>query len=85
MPGSLDTYDVLEGHQSLPEFTAALIEHGYSDDDILLILGGNFYACIRNVITIVFEGLFAENNRVFFKKPGFLSSQSGSYFYISIV
>lgn len=42
MPSSLDTYDVLDGHHSLPEFTTALIEHGYSDDDILLILGGNF-------------------------------------------
>ena len=39
---SLETYDVLAGHQNLPEFTLALIDHGYSDGDILLILGGNF-------------------------------------------
>ena len=39
---SLETYDVLAGHHSLPEFTSAMIDHGYSDDDILLILGGNF-------------------------------------------
>lgn len=39
---SLETYDVLAGHQGLSEFTSALIDQGYADDDILLILGGNF-------------------------------------------
>jgi membrane dipeptidase len=42
MSKSLETYDVVDGHGSLPEFTSGLIKRGYSDDDILLILGGNF-------------------------------------------
>ncbi len=42
MKGSLETYDVLDGHGSLPEFTAGLLRRGYSDEEILLILGGNF-------------------------------------------
>jgi membrane dipeptidase len=37
-----DTSDVIKGHAELAEFTAGLIQRGYSDDDILLILGGNF-------------------------------------------
>lgn len=40
--GSIETYDVLNGHESLHEMTSGLIRRGYSDDDILLILGGNF-------------------------------------------
>lgn len=39
---NLETYDVLDGHQKLHEITVGLIKRGYSDDDILLILGGNF-------------------------------------------
>ena len=42
MGGTLETYDVVNGHGSLHDITAGLIQHGYSDDDILLILGGNF-------------------------------------------
>ncbi len=38
----LDTYDVLPGHHHLIDFTAGLIERGYSEDDTRLILGGNF-------------------------------------------
>ncbi|MBD3306550.1 membrane dipeptidase [candidate division KSB3 bacterium] len=40
--GNIETYDVLEGHGSLHEFTAGLIRRGYADEDILRILGGNF-------------------------------------------
>ncbi|PIE32157.1 membrane dipeptidase [candidate division KSB3 bacterium] len=39
---ALDTYDVLDGHGSLPSFTEGLIKRGYTDDEIALILGGNF-------------------------------------------
>jgi membrane dipeptidase len=42
MGESIETYDVLHGHESLSEITTGLIKRGYSDDDILLILGGNF-------------------------------------------
>jgi membrane dipeptidase len=39
---SLETYDVVNGHGNLHEITSGLIQRGYSDDEILLILGGNF-------------------------------------------
>ncbi len=39
---ALATYDVLPGHHHLKDFTAGLIERGYSEDDTRLILGGNF-------------------------------------------
>ena len=42
MPGSLTTYDVVAGHGHLRDITAGLIQRGYSEDDILHILGGNF-------------------------------------------
>ena len=42
MPDNLATYDVVPGHGHLGDVTAGLIQRGYSDDDILLILGGNF-------------------------------------------
>jgi membrane dipeptidase len=42
MKKNLETYDVVNGHGSLHEITSGLIKRGYSDDDILLILGGNF-------------------------------------------
>ena len=47
---SLGTQDVLQGHQSLHEFTSGLIKRGYSDDDILLILGGNFMRVFEETI-----------------------------------
>jgi membrane dipeptidase len=42
MGGTLETYDVVNGHGNLHEITSGLIQRGYSDDDILRILGGNF-------------------------------------------
>ncbi len=42
MPEYLESYDVLKGHEDLAALTQALIERGYSDEDIVLILGGNF-------------------------------------------
>ena len=39
---SLPAYDIIESHDQLPDFTSALIDRGYCDDDILKILGGNF-------------------------------------------
>ena len=42
MPESLGTYDVLEGHGSLYKITSELIKRGYSDEEIVSILGGNF-------------------------------------------
>ena len=38
----LPAYDIIKSHRYLPEFTAALIDRGYSDRDIIAILGGNF-------------------------------------------
>ena len=39
---SVSTNDVIQGHQELARITAALMERGYTDEDIMLILGGNF-------------------------------------------
>ena len=38
----LPAYDIITSHRHLPEFTAGLIERGYSDEEIIKILGGNF-------------------------------------------
>ncbi|MFP4349645.1 MAG: dipeptidase [Desulfococcaceae bacterium] len=42
VPNPLAHRDVIQGHGDLGSFTAALIRRGYSDEDILKILGGNF-------------------------------------------
>ena len=38
----IETYDVIKSHAEMGVFTAGLIDRGYSDEDILLVLGGNF-------------------------------------------
>lgn len=50
-PAFIETYDVLDGHHSLHELTSGLIGRGYSDDDILLILGGNFMSVFEETLT----------------------------------
>ena len=50
LPHALETYDVLPGHHHLRDFTAGLIQRGYSDDDIELILGGNFVRVFEKVL-----------------------------------
>jgi len=50
MEESLVTYDVVPGHGGLSEFTAGLIRRGYSDEEILLILGGNFMRVFKAVL-----------------------------------
>ncbi len=47
---NLETYDVLDGHQSLHEITSGLLKRGYSADDILLILGGNFMRVFQETL-----------------------------------
>lgn len=39
---SIETRDVIVTHAGLAPFTAELITRGYSDDEILAVLGGNF-------------------------------------------
>ncbi len=39
---TIETCDVIKTHAGLGEFTCELIIRGYSDDDIVAILGGNF-------------------------------------------
>ena len=48
--GPLNTRDVIKSHAELGEFTAGLIQRGYSDDDILLILGGNFMRVFNAIL-----------------------------------
>lgn len=45
----LETYDVIKNHAELAEFTAGLVERGYSDEAILAILGGNFMRVFSQV------------------------------------
>jgi len=47
----LETYDVIKSHADLVEFTGGLIERGYSDDDILLVLGGNFMGVFKKILS----------------------------------
>ncbi len=47
---ALPAFDIIENHRQLPEFTAGLIERGYSDDDISAILGGNFLRVFEQVL-----------------------------------
>ena len=42
--------DVMGGHAHIQEFTECLIKHGYSDDDIEKILGGNFLRVYKEVL-----------------------------------
>ena len=50
LPHALETYDVLPGHHHLPDFTAGMIQRGYSDEDILQVLGGNFMRIYEQVL-----------------------------------
>ena len=47
---ALETRDVIKNHAELGEFTAALIERGYSDDQIIAILGGNFMRFFTEIL-----------------------------------
>lgn len=47
VPGS---YDVIPNHKDIKKFTASLIKHGYSDEEIGLILGGNFLNLYKNIL-----------------------------------
>ena len=46
----LETYDVLPGHHRLKDFTAGLLKRNYAEDDIRLILGGNFRRVFEDVL-----------------------------------
>ncbi len=50
LPHALETYDVLPGHHHMPDFTAGMIQRGYSDEDILKVLGGNFMRVYEKVL-----------------------------------
>lgn len=50
LPHPLETYDVLAGHHHLKDFTAGLLQRGYAEDDIRLILGGNFMRVYERVL-----------------------------------
>jgi membrane dipeptidase len=50
LPHALETYDALPGHHHLKDFTAGLVQRGYSDDDILKVLGGNFLRVYEQVL-----------------------------------
>ena len=47
---AIDTHDVIKTHAGLGEFTAGLITRGYSDEDIIAILGGNFLRVFGDIL-----------------------------------
>lgn len=47
---TLETSDVVKTHAGLGEFTAELVVRGYSDEQILGILGGNFMRVFRQIL-----------------------------------
>ncbi len=47
---SLPSVDVIKTHAGLGEFTAGLIQRGYSDDNIIAILGGNFMRVFSDIL-----------------------------------
>ena len=47
---ALPAYDVIKDHSKVDEFTAELIVRGYSDDDILAVLGGNFTRVFTEIL-----------------------------------
>ena len=50
LPHPLETYDVLPGHHHLKDFTAGLVQRGYAEEDIRLILGSNFMRVYESVL-----------------------------------
>jgi membrane dipeptidase len=46
----LETYDVIKTHAGLGEFTAGLITRGYTEDEIIAILGGNFMRVFSDIL-----------------------------------
>ncbi|WP_321370883.1 dipeptidase [uncultured Desulfuromusa sp.] len=42
LPEAIETQDVIKTHAGIGEFTAELVVRGYTDADIIAILGGNF-------------------------------------------
>lgn len=50
LPHYLDTYDVLPGHHHLKDLTSGMVQRGYSDEDVLKVLGGNFLRVYEQVL-----------------------------------
>jgi membrane dipeptidase len=46
----LDTNDVIKTHAELGEFTAGLITRGYTDEEIIAVLGGNFMRVFSEIL-----------------------------------
>ncbi|BBE29982.1 peptidase [Tepiditoga spiralis] len=44
------TFDVIKGHEDIGKFIEKLLEHGYNDKEIKLILGNNFLRVYKNIL-----------------------------------
>lgn len=42
LTGKKETFDVIKGHENINQFTKALMEEGFAEEELQLILGGNF-------------------------------------------
>ncbi|WP_051624082.1 dipeptidase [Clostridium akagii] len=45
------SFDVIKGHKNIKKFTERLIIHGFKDEEIKLILGGNFLEIYKQSLT----------------------------------
>ena len=50
MVPALESHDIIDTHAELGEFTQELIIRGYSDDNIIKILGGNFSRVFADIL-----------------------------------
>lgn len=48
--GTDPAYDVISGHEEYPLLTEALMERGYSDEDLVKVLGANFRRVLARVL-----------------------------------
>lgn len=44
-------FDIIKGHEDIRKLIEKLIEHGYKDEEINLILGGNFLRVYKNILS----------------------------------
>ncbi|WP_286934510.1 MULTISPECIES: dipeptidase [Aminobacterium] len=49
-PGPHRNYDCIKGHHHSIEFTAELLSRGYSEDEVIKVIGGNFISFLEKTI-----------------------------------
>jgi membrane dipeptidase len=49
-PSSIETYDTVRTHAETPLFAEALLRRGYTEEQVSLVLGGNFRRVFREIL-----------------------------------